>query len=58
MLGWRKRERKLYEVAQGIVDGKEITYSFTRPLPEDEATEEFRKAADKGLPSGSVIIIA
>jgi hypothetical protein len=58
MPGWRKQERKLYEVAQGSVDGKEITYSFTRPLPKDQAMEEFRKAADKGLPSASVIIIA
>jgi hypothetical protein len=46
-----------YEIARSVVDGKEVTYNFTRPLPPDRAQEEFRKAVRQGLPSGSVIII-
>jgi hypothetical protein len=51
------RRKKLYEVVSGLVDGKEVTYSLTKPLPEDEAKREFKAAAEKRLPSGSVILI-
>ena len=51
------RHKKRFEVVSGIVDGKEVTYSLTRPVPEDRAQREFKAAAEKRLPSGSVIII-
>jgi len=28
------RRKKRFEVVSGIVAGKEVTYSFTRPIPE------------------------
>lgn len=52
-----RRRKDLFEVASGVVDGKEITYSFTRPVPEDIAKREFSAASKRGLPSGSVIVI-
>ena len=51
------RRKKRFEVVSGIVAGKEVTYSFTRPVPEERAQREFKAAAEKRLPSGSVIII-
>ena len=51
------RRKKRFEVVSGIVAGKEVTYSFTRPIPEERAQREFKAAAEKRLPSGSVIII-
>ena len=51
------RKKQLFDVASGIVDGKEISYSFTRPVPEDIAKREFSDAPKRGLPSGSVIVI-
>lgn len=51
------RRKEVFEVARGVVDGKEITYSFTRAVPEEVAKREFREAVEKGLPSGSVILI-
>lgn len=47
----------MFEVARGVVDGKEFSYSFTKPLPAERAQREFKEAVEKGLPSGSVIII-
>ena len=47
----------MFEVARGVVDGKEVTYSFTKPLAAERAQREFEEAVKKGLPSGSVIII-
>lgn len=52
-----RRKPTLFDVATGIVGGKEITYSFTRAVPEDRARQEFKEAVQKGLPSGSVIVI-
>jgi hypothetical protein len=51
------RRKEVFETARGIVDGKEITYTFTRAVPKDIAMREFREAAKRGLPSGSVILI-
>lgn len=51
------RKKKSFDVARGVVDGKEITYSFTKPLPAERAQREFKDALERGLPSGSVIII-
>jgi hypothetical protein len=47
----------VYEIARSVVDGKEVVYNFTNPLPLDRAQEEFRRAVQQGLPSGSVIIV-
>jgi hypothetical protein len=52
-----RRRKELFDVASGVVNGKEITYSFTRPVPEDVAKREFSNASKRGLPSGSVIVI-
>lgn len=52
-----RRKKEGFEVARGIVNGKEITYSFTKPLVAERAQREFKEAVAKGLPSGSVIII-
>jgi hypothetical protein len=54
-LPWKKPV--VYEIARSVVDGKEVTYNFTNPLPLDRAQEEFRRAVRQGLPSGSVIIV-
>lgn len=51
------RKKKSFDVARGVVDGKEITYSFTKPLAAERAQREFKDAVERGLPSGSVIII-
>lgn len=51
------RRKEGFELVRGIVDGKEITYSFTRPLPAEIATRKFKQAVENGLPSGSVILI-
>lgn len=51
------RKKQLFDVARGIIDGEEISYSFTRPVPEEIAKREFSEAAKRGLPSGSVIVI-
>lgn len=52
-----RRKKTMFEVARGVVDGKEVTYSFTKPLAAERAQREFEEAVKKGLPSGSVIII-
>lgn len=52
-----RRKPTLFDVATGTVAGKEITYSFTRAVPEGRAKQEFKEAVQKGLPSGSVIVI-
>jgi len=57
MIGKLLRRKKRYEVASGMVNGKEVTYSFTSPIPEERAMQEFQKAVKQGLPSGSVILI-
>lgn len=51
------RKKKRFDVARGVVDGKEVTYSFTKPLAAERAQREFKDAVERGLPSGSVIII-
>ena len=37
MIGKLLRRKKQYEVASGMVNGKEVTYSFTSPVPEERA---------------------
>lgn len=51
------RRKDFFEVVRGVIDGKEITYSFTRPVPAEVAQREFKEAVEKGLPSGSVILM-
>ena len=52
-----RRKPTLFDVATGVVDGNKITYSFTKPVPQDRAMQEFKEAVEKGIPSGSVIMI-
>ena len=53
---WRRK--KLYDVVSGTVEGRTVSYSFTTPVSEDRAKREFQAAAEKRLPTGSVILIA
>lgn len=52
-----RKKKPLFDVARGTIDGEEVSYSFTRPVPEDIAKREFNEAAKRGLPSGSVILV-
>lgn len=52
-----RKKQTFFDVATGFVDGKEITYSFTKSVPEERAKQEFKEAVKKGIPSGSVIVI-
>ena len=56
-MGLFRRRKEVFETARGVVDGEEITYVFTKAVPEAVAMREFREAAKRGLPSGSVILI-